>query len=196
MTDIHEARSDHGGAHYIQLNEGARWYFGRCHESAKELKARPLVEAAALINRFTGHTGGTPFDLVTHSLHVYEVVKALGGTTEEMHTAGGHDLHEVFVGDVSRPLKLALRDLCQDCDGRSCFDRLEDDAAGALANRFGWQWPHPAIVKTADAMVLGWEAEFVFGEGTARDWGLFPTTVPRPDKDVLRLTRIINGQHS
>lgn len=177
--------------HYIQLNGGERWYFGDGHESAKNLSARSLVEAAALINRFTGHTAGRPFDLVTHSLHVFDVVKALGGTVEEMKAAAGHDLHEVLVGDVSRPLKLSMRELS--ADGRSPYDVLEDDAARALANRFGWPWPHPAIVKTADEMVLGWEADEIFGEGTGRAWGLFPTTVPQPKQDLWRLTRIIDG---
>ena len=182
--------------HYIALNGGERWYFDDPHGSAGNLQARPLVEAAALINRFTGHTNRIPFDLVTHSLHVVEVVKALAGNGHEIHTAAGHDLHEVFVGDVSRPLKLAMRE--RSPEGRSPYDVLEADAAAALAHRFDWQYPHPSIVKTADEMVLGWEADFVFGDGTARAWGLFPTDVPRPDTRatemvVARLANIIVG---
>ena len=61
----------------------------------------------------------------------------------------------------------------------SPFDVLERAAAQALADRFGWQFPHPEIVKAADNLVLGWEADKIWGEGTAAGWGL-PTDCPLP----------------
>lgn len=183
--------------HYIQLNGGWRWYYGREEWSASMIPAAPIVEAMALINRYTGHSAGVPFDLVGHSLHVYEVVSQWGGTPAERWTAAGHDAHEAFVGDVSRPLKLAMRDVAWygGTYAQSPYDVLEDAAARALAGRFGWQWPHPLIVKEADAMVLGWEADAIFGPGTATEWGLVPTKLERPASNKWRLIGLLEGRH-
>ena len=110
-------------------------------------------------------------EVLAHSLHVHEVACVLTDDPRERFTALMHDAHEAFIGDVPRPLKIALRSVT----GRhSPFDDIENRAMRAVADRFGLIYPHPHVVRQADNMVLGWEADLHYGPGTADVFGLPP----------------------
>lgn len=112
--------------------------------------------------------------VLVHSLHVHEVACILTDAPRYRFTALMHDAHEAFVGNVPRPLKLAMRELVA-LGYVVPYDMIEHRAMEAVADRFGLIYPHPKVVHTADNLVLGWEADLHYGKGTAEAWGLPPS---------------------
>lgn len=122
--------------------------------------------------------------VLVHSLHVHEVACVLTDDPRERFTALMHDAHEAFVGDVPRPLKLAMRALSTSGQ-TSAYDLVEKGAMAAVALRFDLLYPHPEVVHRADNLVLGWEADLHYGKGTAAAWGLPPSEeCPAPSHGI------------
>lgn len=123
-------------------------------------------------------------EVLAHSLHVHEVACVLTEDPRERFTALMHDAHEAFIGDVPRPLKIAMRKLVT-LGHAVPYDMIEHRAMEAVADRFGLMYPHPKVVHTADNLVLGWEADLHYGKGTAEAWGLPPSEeCPAPSHDI------------
>lgn len=130
-----------------------------------------IVTAAQRIIRFTGHSLIT---LAEHSCRVHDIVAMHFEVDDQMvrRAALLHDAHEVYCGDASSPLKIAMRHHAYECGGVSDFDCVEYDLAAVVAERFAFPNPHPAIVKEADTIALAIEADKTWGTGTAESWGL------------------------
>jgi hypothetical protein len=98
-----------------------------------------------------------------------------------------HDAAEAYIGDVSRPLKIAMRELADDLCTNSayCFspyDRITERFEQAIADKFslGDSCNDPAI-KRADLIMLATEArDLGFLEKAFRSWNL-----PLPPADFL-----------
>ena len=142
-----------------------------------------IVKAAARIRRFTGHGQDWPVTVAEHSILVHDVMKKLIPTTmiapdrydNYLFDALMHDAHEVYVNDLSRPMKIAMRHLMPLVDGkpsRSPYDIIESRCMKAVAGAFGLTYPHPPLVAEADMMALAWEADRLWGPGTATAWNL------------------------
>lgn len=143
------------------------------------LDPRPMfvedqAQVVSRIRRWTGHGGQTPTTVMHHLLHTMHVLRfEMDITDPDIILAGGlHDLHEAFTNDISRPLKLAMRKLS---GGASVFDEIESIAMESIRKRYA---PHLTgrypEVGEADARCLGYEAEILFGKGTAFQWGVEP----------------------
>lgn len=68
-----------------------------------------------------------------------------------------HDAAEAYLGDLTRPVKIALRQIESGrigATGRSSYDDLEDAICKAIAKRWKLTYPWPADVKAADESVL------------------------------------------
>ena len=90
-----------------------------------------IAHALGQINRFGGHAA-QPHSVLRHSIFVAAVAKELAAdtcTAEDMRllvrAAVLHDAHEAYVGDVTSPVKEALRAMCLAVSARSAFDVLE-----------------------------------------------------------------------
>ncbi|NLA25638.1 MAG: hypothetical protein GX879_11795 [Bacteroidales bacterium] len=127
-----------------------------------------LEDCCLAVARLRRWTGWSTVTVAAHSLNVGRYVRHLGGTEQEIRTGYGHDLHECVIGDVTRPLRKALR-----VDWSSALDSIEAQAEHQFAEWFGWEYPHPEIVQRADAMILAFEARETFGVNPPI-WGLPP----------------------
>ena len=68
------------------------------------------------------------------------------------------DASEAYLGDVIAPIKQML----------PAYKKLEDELMAVIANKFGFQWPLPAVVKEADRKMLDQELDTVFS--TSDQW--------------------------
>jgi hypothetical protein len=143
---------------YMTTRSGRRFYFADPDPSSILLS--DIDFALRHLNRFTGHVG--PYSVATHSVAVMHCAQELGATDDECRAALLHDAHEAFVGDISSPLKLAIR---------SAFDEIDHRASRAIDARFGIV--RTAIVHKADRMVTHAEALAFMGDA-AKVWAVDP----------------------
>lgn len=149
-------------------------YVDLLNPTVDTIELEDIVVAAKRIVRFTGHSRIT---LAEHSCLVHDIVVDHFGVSDPLvrRAALLHDAHEVYVGDASSPLKLAMREVClwpAPWTPRSDFDKIEGRLARAVAEKFSFSYPHPKIVKEADLLALAIEARDTWGEGTPESWGL------------------------
>ena len=83
------------------------------------------------------------------------------------HEALMHDAAEAYIGDVVRPLKMHL-DLYQSAEAK--LERV-------IAQRFELDYPWPAEVKEADAIMLATEKRDLLAPNDG-DWGPMPEPLP------------------
>lgn len=135
--------------------------------------AEDLAIVVSRMRRFTGHGLEMPTSVLHHLLHVTQIMRfEMHISSPKLLLAGAlHDLHEAFTGDVSRPLKLAMRRLS---GGESAFDEIETLHMERVFRRFAlpaMETKYPEVAQ-ADALALGYEADILFGPGSAASWGI------------------------
>lgn len=134
-----------------------------------------IAVALSRIPRFTGHTA-RPYSVAHHSLYCAEIVRP--GTKAMRWVALLHDATEAYIGDVSSPLKRAMRTGPR---GRSAYDVIEAQVYHAIALRFRLPAKLPSEVKTADLRALLSEKRDLGFSRAPREWGEFPVRAhPRP----------------
>jgi len=169
--------------------------FDLAHPHPADVNLSDITAALGNMNRWTGHLGRVGHcTILNHSLHVFELahVRFFDGlplrdlpadAIAVLAAALLHDAHEAYVGDVSRPLKLAMRRRTPPhptlIDGRLMmwqgpFDEIEHDVQAAVFQHFGLdhQLADHSVVRTADNLSLAYEADLLYGDGTAASWGL------------------------
>lgn len=146
-------------------------YVDLLNPTPESINLEDIIVASNRIRRFTGHSDIT---LAEHSCRVHDIVRYHLGVKDGrvLRAALLHDAHEAYVGDASSPLKIAMRDVTNDIHDRSDYDFIESGLADAVAQRFDFDYPHPAVVKEADTLALAVEADLTWGAGTAESWGL------------------------
>lgn len=168
-------------------------YFNLVAPDPYTVRIEDIASAGDNVRRFTGHgRHNAPLSLVTHQTLVCHILRyrldtlhpEIDGEDRErlLLTALLHDGHEVYVGDLSRPMKVAMRmvqkHMTGDFPGRepeSPYDHIERLAMRAVAAAFPKIiYPHPHLVIEADLAALHIEADFLWGAGTGEDWGLPP----------------------
>lgn len=127
-----------------------------------------IAHHLALINRFTGATR-EPYSVAQHSVLCSLIVPA-----ELRLTALMHDAAEAYVTDVSRPLKVAMRDLAiyYDPDPVHVYDEIAERVEAAIGTKFGLDLVNldPAV-KHADLVMLATERVH-FHSSSPREWDL------------------------
>lgn len=130
---------------------------------------RDLLNALPRLCRFTGHLREEveDYSVAQHMCLVHDLLLHHRPAEESLRQYGLiHDAHEAYVGDVSSPVKRALRELQdEDQEGNrllpqnySCFDKLEHNHERVVHRRFDLPWPPPRdfldAVKLADLWAL------------------------------------------
>jgi hypothetical protein len=144
-----------------------------------------IAHALSRLCRFTGHVR-VFYSVAQHSCLVAEIVQdlckaALGVPCPDVMCLAAllHDAPEAYIGDVSTPLKRALRG-----EGTiSEYDAIETRITNAIAERFGLvgsAWIFDAI-KRADMIALATEHAALFDGPPPRPWG-FDLPQPWPYK--------------
>jgi hypothetical protein len=141
-----------------------------------------IAKGLSGINRFTGHT--SPLESVAqHSIYAMSLVEGLFPEDFLLQALTlSHDAHEAYTGDISRPMKLALRAL--GCEG---LDFIESTVQRACLVALGLPQPtdgQRALIKNADTRMLVTERRALMPNTGAWRWS---TEAIRPDPKILAL---------
>jgi uncharacterized protein len=144
-----------------------------------------IAHGLSMICRFTGHVRDF-YSVAQHSCLVAEIVSDLwrAGPSDRpcpelvQLAALLHDAPEAYIGDVSTPLKRAMRGEGQ----LSEYDAIEARIESAIMQRFLWAGADPnesvrSLIKRADTIALATEHAALFTGPTPRPWGL---ELPQP----------------
>ena len=105
-----------------------------------EIDIEDIAHALSNQCRYTGHTRRF-FSVAEHSIHVSLL-------SYNFKLAGlMHDASEAYLSDISRPVK-------QLTPVGPPYYQVEDKMMTAIANKYGFEWPLPKEVKTADNIML------------------------------------------
>ncbi len=83
---------------------------------------------------------GAHNSVAQHSIVVSEMLEVLKATVEEQYIGLMHDASEAYLPDVASPLKGHLPGYCE----------IETRVEKVIAEAFGFEFPHPKIIKVAD----------------------------------------------
>lgn len=155
------------GQPWVQLNGGGAYTFSAVGKHDFEgFGIGGIAHSLAKINRYTGHTP-QPYSAAQHSVFVsrlldFDPILAMHGLA--------HDAHECIIGDISSPLKLAIRALCHGADP---IASLEARADAVLWPVFGLGAPsdfQKEAIKRADLIALATEYRDLMDK--RHDWRL------------------------
>ncbi len=135
---------------------------------------RTFARALAHSPRFNGHVGR--YSVAQHSVHVAEVLQYW--CVPRGVIAGGllHDLHEAVIGDISTPVKNAIRAL----GGGDALAALDTRHVEEVETRFRVHTRH-AMIKKADAAMCLAEADQLLGGRVGPHWPKGePAKIPIP----------------
>ena len=114
-----------------------------------------IAHSLARINRFTGHHQYDAYSVAEHAMHVCRRVIDLYPGDPLLHAlALHHDDGEFVTGDVSAPMKFAMRTLADEMGfTKSPFDVIEDRVHAVVMKALGLPMATPEqhkIIKAAD----------------------------------------------
>ena len=120
---------------------------------ASDIAIEDIAHSLALTNRYTGHTP-KPYSVAQHSVYVAQ-------QSWREHSLWGllHDAPEAYLADISRPVKLGLREA--KC---TLLDEIDRRIMDAVCERFNLPQEEPKSVKRADLILLSTEAISFFGQ--------------------------------
>lgn len=123
-----------------------------------------IAHALSKICRYTGHTTGADiYSVAQHSCIV------AGMLPQHLKFQGlMHDAHEAYIGDISTPVKDAIRALT--VEPGSGLDELDELWMRAIAKKFNFPASHDPSVKAADRTALAYEVGS-FMNPSERPWG-------------------------
>ncbi len=149
---------------WIQTYTGRR--FDLFHPDPEQVDIRDIAHALGRICRWTGHTLNA-YSVAEHSVRVALLVEAWDPTAA--YAALMHDAHEAYVGDVSSPMKQAMRRQAK--VGPCSFDRIEDRVVQAVRHALAISPTREQceLVKRADLVLLMIEAHEVYAR-KRDDW--------------------------
>lgn len=115
------------------------------------VEIRDIAVALSRIPRFNGATS-LPYYVAQHSVLVAKIAGRLGATPEEQFIALLHDAHEAYVGDITRPVRVALNDAADYLGQR--ITRIDR----AIFERFNLRFNGlPEVVRRADDIAFATE---------------------------------------
>jgi 5'-deoxynucleotidase YfbR-like HD superfamily hydrolase len=146
------------GDQWISLLSGGRFNYNRPEES--DVTIEDIASALSNVCRFSGHLPRF-YSVAQHLVNASRIVPA-----EHAFTALMHDTAEAFTNDLPTPLKWAL----------PIFKELEVKIESAMGNKFGFEYPYPKEIKTADTIMLILEKLYVKEDNSI--WPLYEEWTP------------------
>lgn len=131
-----------------------------------------VATSLSRLNRFLGYTL-SGYSVAQHSVLVSQLVKT--DSPQVRLAALLHDAHESIIGDITSPVKAALR-------GCHELKRLEDEVVGFFSKRFDFT-PHLPEVKRADLEALWLEKITLLPQFRGDVW---PTDPSKERQEELR----------
>lgn len=148
----------------IELIDGTRFHI--LHPDPSVIRLEVIAHSLSKLCRFTGQCKFF-YTVAEHSVMVSKIVPpelALQGLM--------HDASEAFIGDLSRPLKVILEQLAP-----GLMRGIEDGIHAAIAERFGFEFPHDPLVKEADNIALATEKRDLMPK-VSEPWFNLPDPLP------------------
>ncbi|KAA0571095.1 metal-dependent phosphohydrolase [Azospirillum sp. Sh1] len=136
---------------------------------AELIDIRDIASSLSKVCRFNGHCR-TFYSVAQHSVHVSQLCPseyALWGLL--------HDAAEAYIGDIVRPVKVALEAIAP-----GVVRSVESNIARVIGERYGLSWPMPRAVHHADAVALATERRDLMS-ACSDPW------MPLPDPDEAEL---------
>lgn len=141
----------------------------------EQICVEDIAHALSCICRFGGHIKH-PYTVGQHALLVRRLVIGHFDRPDLGYPALHHDSAEAYIGDVMKPMKIAMGEGIDDV-----FAKVEEAASAAVGNHFGIDpvlFSDP-VVKAADTMALRMEASVLKvndGRTFAQAYGVVPLT--------------------
>lgn len=188
---------------WTPMSSGSRYYYLR--PEPDHFTSRDAVVSMGRIHRFNGHGEVTPLDLNQHHVLVALLVMSADGTDADIARALTHDVHEIFVHDVSRPMKHAMRTIMAETvreilkghgvdvptffpsgEIKTPYDLLEARHAATVWSKYNCGWDDADVdinlVKKADNWALAIEATRMFGNSLGLEMpGIIPGILSQAD---------------
>ena len=135
---------------------------------------------------------GAHNSVAQHSLMVSDMLEVMKCSVEEQYIGLMHDASEAYLPDVASPLKGHLPG----------YREIEDRVEACIAEAFGFAFPHPRVIKIADAEAFKHEfksimnpADWWKGDGPKYDWGVIPEMDPFMGREMfLQRHRLLSSQ--
>jgi hypothetical protein len=127
---------------------------------AEQVKLTDVALALAKLCRFAGHCRGF-YSVAEHSMLVADILQAWGEGPQVQLIGLLHDAHEAYTGDLTRPMKLAMRESPQAALQVGYIEaRVQGEIEVALlpAAMHGWADPWDADAATCAALQDGIDA--------------------------------------
>lgn len=134
--------------------------FNLCDPTPDMVCIEDIAHHLAMVCRWAGATTDF-FSVAQHSVLVSKIVPPV-----LQRWALLHDAAEAYVGDVTRPLKVLMRQIESSVVDRCAFDQIESRIMKCVAQKFDLGWPEPTDLKYYDDQLQNLEARmFVRHDG-------------------------------
>jgi 5'-deoxynucleotidase YfbR-like HD superfamily hydrolase len=147
---------------------------GMLAPSPSHINVADIARGLSMICRFNGQALDF-YSVAEHSVLVASILRAWGMDVDVIRAGLLHDAHEAYIGDVTSPMKRALRIVAGGAG--SNFDAVEVAWERAVELRFGLTQQRHEAVKRADLEALAIEDHVV--RGLPRELTL--EILPRPE---------------
>lgn len=138
---------------WIQTITGVR---ASINMSVEDIKIEDIAHALSNICRFAGHCREF-YSVAQHSCLVYDMCREIGPMTRRW--ALLHDAAEAYIGDIPRPVKLAIGTKIKD---------MEEEFLDMIAMRFGLRGEYHLVKEVDERMLFTERAQLLPVEV---DWG-------------------------
>jgi uncharacterized protein len=156
----------------IQVLSGPR--FSLLDPRPEDVRIVDIAHSLAHLCRYTGHCSRF-YSVAQHSVLTSRIVP-------EEHTMAAllHDAAEAYIGDISRPMKDALRAYPSAYTDSAGIDLIEKRVEWAVAQRFGFEFPfHPSVKAADNKALLTEQRDLMPLDPILEGW---PQGEPLPDK--------------
>ncbi len=106
----------------------------------EDIRLFDIAHALSMKCRYTGQCHQF-FSVAQHSVMVSQILEAMKATVEEQYIGLMHDAQEAYLPDVASPIKGHIPG----------YREIEQKVEAVVAEAFNFKFPHPKIIKVADA---------------------------------------------
>jgi len=155
----------------------------------EDIRLFDIAHALSMKCRYTGQCHQF-YSVAQHSVFVSEILEATGATPEEAFIGLMHDGQEAYLPDVASPIKGHIPG----------YREIEDRVEKVVAEAFDFQYPHPKVVKIADAEAFKHEYPQIMpkltwwkGDPPTHEWPVLIEWSPMVGREkFLQRFRILN----
>lgn len=151
------------------------------HPDASQIRLHDIAEHLSRIGRFNGAVIVDNYSVAQHSSMCAFAARILNADTGTCMMALLHDAHEAYMGDITTPMKEAIRYVSGHSNAlKMISDGLDAAIFQALLGRHYervWTTFDRGLVKDVDAWMTGYESRVFLDGGPRLDWRFRPPEI-------------------